>query len=108
MEQREQILEKIQDLEEKNPTQFWNLVNKIKNKKQNQECIDPDIFLDYFKTLHKPSTKNNFDNDFAKLINEKLKSNSSKIWSNTLDKHITQKEITDASKLLKNKKACGF
>ena len=107
-EQRENILEKIQQIENKNPTEFWKLVNNIKSKKIKNEVIDPDVFLDYFKSLHKPGNSKMFDNNFAKIISEKLKLKSHKIWINSLDKHITQKEITLAAKSLKNRKACGY
>ena len=44
-EQREKILEKIQFMENKNPTEFWNLINTIKCKKTNKETIEPEVFL---------------------------------------------------------------
>ena len=108
IQHREQILEKIQALEDKNPTQFWNLINKIKEKRESKESIDPEIFLDYFKTIHSSCNKRHFNDAFAQEIKEKVNSHSLKIWSNTLDKSINHKEISDACKKLKNKKACGF
>ena len=65
-------------------------------------------FLEYFKTLHNPSNNSRFDKNFADTIKEKNKKFHIKIWSNTLDKSISQKEIRDATKLLKNKNACGL
>ena len=60
-------------MKKKKTTAFWNLVKTIKDNKENNENIDPDIFFDYFKALHSPSKNHNFDDDFAKTIKESLK-----------------------------------
>ena len=107
-DQKEKILDKLQLIEDKNPTEFWNLINKIKSKKANKENIDPELFLEYFRSLHKPNKDKRFDNKFARFITDELKLKGGKIDVDVLDKSITEKEIMVATKLLKNRKASGY
>ena len=79
-DQREQILHKIQTLEEKNPNEFLSLVNKIKNKTTVNEHIEPDIFLEYFKELHNTCNNSKFDKKFAEQICESIKVTVGFIW----------------------------
>jgi hypothetical protein len=73
-DQKNQMLIKIQQLEEKNPTAFWKLYNDIKSKQEKNECIEPDILLDHFKNLHGEVKNAEFDMKFEKEILDKRKS----------------------------------
>ena len=108
IKEKNEIINKINDLQDKNPSSFWALINKIKEKKESQEAIDPQIFFDHFKDLHATKHSKNFDDNFAKQIEEEIKSNSEQIHIMDLDKEISLKEIITATKSLKNKKASGF
>ncbi len=105
---KEQILNKIQDLEEKNPTAFWKLVNTLKEKKQSHEEVQPEIFYDYFKELHKGIKNAHHNLDFKCHINSTVVNLVGKEWVDLLDKKITYDEIKKAVKQCKNKKACCF
>jgi hypothetical protein len=108
MEQREQILDKIKVMEDQNPTAFWNLVNNIKGKKESHENIEPEIFYDYFRTLHSPVENKKFDAKFATFVKQEIMSNTNNVWVEILDNSISPQEIHDVAKSLKNKKACGY
>ena len=51
---RESILKKIQQLEDKNCKEFWNLVRELRSKKDKNlsDSIDPEIWYDWFKKLN--------------------------------------------------------
>ena len=107
-EQKDELLEKIRQMEDKNPTVFWNLIKNIKQKKEQGEVIDPDEFFEHFKTLHSSKTDKHFDEAFAKNIHESVKSNTNVITIDALDKQITRSELTKVTSTLKNRKASGF
>ena len=41
---------------------------KVSRKSVQKEGIEPEILLNYFKDLHTPNSRNNFDQDFAERI----------------------------------------
>ena len=51
---RESILKKIQQLEDKNSKEFWNLVRELRSKKDKNlsDNIDPEIWYDWLKKLN--------------------------------------------------------
>ena len=67
-EQKNAILQKIRDAEEKQPQQFWKLVNEIRKKKEAGHTLDPDIFLEHFKCLHTGKRNQHFDKCFEDKI----------------------------------------
>lgn len=105
---KDQIISKIQELEEKNPPAFWKLVNNLKQKKQDNVQIEPDVFHEYFKELHK-----GFKNDHLNIAyRDKIDKNISNIigekWVEILDKSISADELIQNVKELKNRKASSF
>ena len=101
------ILNQITELEDKNPQQFWQLVNKLRSsKQQNSNQCDPDTWFNYFKLLHSNSVNNNYDGKFNEEINKKLKEFSNKtVKQELLDSKITPQELSSALMALKNNKA---
>ena len=99
IDQRNTILNKIQQAENKCPTTFWKLVNTIKNKKQKNECIEPNVMYDYYKELHSKKFDSRFDKNFEKDIEDKM--TDSKIqgldWIDILDSPISYQEILDTA-----------
>ena len=51
---RENILKKIQQLDDKNSKEFWNLVKELRSKKDKSlsDSIDPEIWYGLFKKLN--------------------------------------------------------
>ena len=106
--ERETLLEKLQESEEKDPEAFWRLIQNIRSKQDNNESIEPEIFLNYFKTLHKANPQNNFDDRFALKVKQALEKQNKITHTEALDREITEKEILDNTCTLKNKKASGL
>ncbi len=105
---KKKILQKIQEMEEKNPEAFWKLVNSIKNNRVSGEDFDPEIIYDYFKTLHKGIKNDHLDINHRNIIETKLSSLKKQEWVDILDKSISQEEIMKVVKHLKNRKSCSF
>lgn len=105
---KEKMLGRIQELENKNPTAFWKLVNNIRGKKQNNEPIEPDIFQEYFKELHNGIDNKNLDLSFKKKLDNEIVKLAGAKWVEILDKSITFEELKLVTSSLKNKKACSF
>ncbi len=105
---REEIMARIQQMEDKNPTAFWNLVNTYRDKKKNNEEINPDIFFEHFKKLHEGICHASHDKIFKQKIEHKLKSMKKSKWIDILDKSISEEEMLSTIKKTKNKKACGL
>ena len=99
------MLEKIQNLSDRNPNEFWKLVNTIKTNKSSGTCneISPTEWFDYFENL------NRFNEHGGKNSHEVQIVKDYNIWtatkSETLGKPISSAEIYNLSKKLKNKKA---
>ena len=105
------LLTQLQNLQDKNPTAFWNLLKKLKNEKStDQEVIPTDTWVEHFKSIHSRSRleKQVFDYNFEKEILNKLKvlqkDNTSQ---GPLDYCVTESEICTAIQALKTKKASG-
>lgn len=101
---KRKILEQLENLENNNSDEFWNLVNKIKTKKQNKCPINPNEYGEYFGNLFKQSSSNNFDHIVHKMVNDGL--NNSK-YIDILDQEFTLNEITDTIKEVKHNKSHG-
>ena len=106
-EQRNLILNKIHCLEEKKPDSFWKLVSEIRNKQSTGDPIDAETLLHHFRDLHSVKPTKHFDYKFEKAIEKKLHTINKAAWVELLDKSISEKDILDACKSLKNKKASG-
>lgn len=107
-EEREQLSQKIAQLENKNPTEFWKLINTIKSKRDLNEHIEPEVFLEHFKALHALKPNKNFDEAFADDLQEKIRNNTIKLELEVLDKNITKEEILKATKTLKKQESLWF
>ncbi len=108
IKKRETILNKIQELEDKNPAAFWNLVNSLRNKKTNEEVIDPEVFYEYFKQLHAGAGNVHHDHNFKAKIDNMISKLAGNNWVNILDKSISQDELKKVVPQLKNRKASSF
>ena len=101
---KESINKKISDLEDNNPKEFWHLVNKLKNDKQNKTEIDLDETATYFECLYKPKKLSEEDKKVIKHLNTKLQNG---VEIEELDNPISSDEILLALKSSKNGKSSG-
>lgn len=90
---------------EKNPKDFWNLVNSIRSNRSESRIgdVSPPEWFSYFRDLNKA----NFISE--DVSNEALIVKDFHLWAaksdSTLDNPITMEEIFELSKNLKHKKA---
>ncbi len=99
----ENILNNLENLKGRNPSEYWNLFNKLKcNQSSESYDIDPITWQNYYKSLLNENyvSPENFVNEL-KL----LETNAKDI--KTLDIPITDREILSAVRKLKNKKSPG-
>ncbi len=101
---KNEILNKIQLMEEHNPNEFWKLVNSIKSSKSTGMCdeISPATWYSYFKELNKVKViSENSSNEARFVRNYQLWAvNSDEI----LDAPISLEEVCTSAKKLAGKK----
>ena len=99
------ILDKLENLEESNPTAFWKLFDKLKEKRQNpNDQIATEEWIKLFSS--QMNGDNTIDRDRLELLNDFVETNKDKIF-NKLNFSITNDEISSAIRKLKRGKACG-
>jgi hypothetical protein len=107
-EAREKLLQRISDCQDKDPTTFWKMLNKLRESRIKKNPIPTNEWTAYFKKLHNTSLSDDYDNKFTEIIESKLDmlfdNNSTQ---EVLDREFTMEEIKTGIKVLKNKKACG-
>jgi hypothetical protein len=99
-------MNKIDDLDESDPKMFWKLLNSLKPEMKNSSdsCIDLATWHTHFKNINSiPQCQTQL---VAKL-NDMLKGLDSSAGNELLDKVISQREILQACKNLKNVE-CGM
>ena len=81
---KQNMLHQIQSLQHNNPQAFWKLYNSLKNKDNKAGDFDPEVFHDYFKSLHGVSSNKHFDKEFQERLEKKLKNIQKKTGSKSL------------------------
>ena len=102
---QKQLIEKLDNIRDSNPSQYWSLLKSLNNEsshKTGTSHIPNPEWLQYFKKLN--SSSFSVDKDFIDSLN---KIEKEKIFTE-LDYVITEKEINEAIKTLKNNKSGGF
>jgi hypothetical protein len=96
------LLNNLLDTSDKNPTEFWKVVHKLKDKcnEDPSSTIAPQEWCKYFHNLMNVRYDNNFEVD---SMNNYIQCNN-----DVLNVDITAEELFKAAKGLKNKKSCGF
>ena len=102
---KEGMLRKLDELRDSKPQEYWKLLKKLKDTKDDSNDISLEEFRQYFKNLNEqsglePRQKQNI----SKLLAEMEKEHH----FDEMDFEITEKEVRDSLKLLKNKKAIGL
>ena len=98
------MLDRIENLSDKNPKEFWKLVNSIKLHQPSAKTNEIQVseWFNYFEDLNGIHLKTNKDSHEDQIINNYDR------WAilknDTLGRPITLQEISTQSKKLKNKK----
>ena len=106
---KQDILDKLDNLQENDPKSYWKLLDELKNKTNNnkekpENNISPKEWKEYFENLNTIK----YQNQELEEMKQKLNSVENDTVFNELDYTISSDEISKAIKSLKNSKACGF
>ena len=95
------ILEKMNRIEANDSSSFWNFVDILKYKQENNTSsnISPKEWHDYIKYLMNTNQENNFEAE----VDLRYKKNN----NDMLNTKIAQPEVINALTFLKRKKSCG-
>ena len=94
------MLNSMLEVSDKNPSEFWKIVNSFKDRSQDPSCsIAPQDWYNYFNDLMNIEYNNNFvELDEYKYLH---------CNNDLLNSDISAEEVIHAVKWLKGKKACG-
>ena len=102
---RKMLAGRLLTVENNNPTEFWNLVNKMKNwgspNQDPSECIHPNDWLAHFQSLF------NVGPDTPQYLIDELEKHEKQPFFSELDFRITENEIEKALKKINTKAAPG-
>lgn len=96
----------LKDIKNKNPKEYWKVINKCnKNKNcQNQSAIGIDDLYQYFRDLNR-SPEISGENDH--MVDNEIANLQYEDFNHDLNNYITQDEIKKSIKNLKNNNANG-
>ena len=106
---KQDILDKLDNLQKNDPKSYWELLEELKNKTNNnikkpENNISPKEWKEYFENLNTIQ----YQNQELEQMKQKLNSIEKDVIFNELDYTISPDEISKAIKSLKNNKSCGF
>ena len=106
---KESLLQKIANFESKNPKEYWEMVNDLRQKSVSKttDAVDVDEWFHYFKKLC--SITDPSKSEFEKLVDFNISgmADFAKLNDPVLDDTISIEEIRKASIKLKTGKAAG-
>ena len=94
------MVNKLEQLEEKNPKEYWNLINELREKTGGETHFDAESFTSFFEKLYSLSNQNE---EVKSYINNHLEN----IPSDMVEPVFVMEELIKAIRLLKNNKAGG-
>ena len=105
-EWKNEMINKLENMESKNSKEYWNLIEKIKGEKERKNISDPEYFQNFFKKIYSEETcdMDDFHKNIKHEVNELLKHDKS---NRLFDAEITIDEVKKYIKELKNNKAGG-
>ena len=100
---RNNILTKLEELKNKKPQEYWNLLNKLRNqeKQDHSSSILPDKWIKHFNKLFTPDYNDSMITEQLNRLNAEIQNQT------TLDYPFSEKEIYESINSLKNRKASG-
>ena len=94
---QDSLIKRIRNLQSTDPKQYWNILNRGSNSRQNLHDISKETFLDHFKNLNIIQ-----NTDYEDLQPEEITH-----LNDELDEPISENEVLKAIKSLKNNKTCS-
>ena len=102
---KEGMLQKLDELRDTKPQEYWKLLKKLKETKDDSNDISLEEFRQYFNNLNEQSSlEPKQKQNIADLLVEMEKEH----YFDEMDFEIAEKEVRESLKLLKNKKAVGL
>ena len=89
-------------MEDKDPKEYWNLVNDLRNKKDKQKDFDVEQFQSFFENLF--AKRDSINEDIDKFVVETL----SELRDMENEPDFTMEELKKAIKALKKNKSAGL
>ena len=100
-EYHNQMIKKLENLEEKNPKEYWKIVQDLRKKKKEQQICNTEEFVTFFEELFTEKQElNDHENEIKSYVENTLKNAVSK-------QDFTLAEFFRALKILKNNKSAG-
>ena len=100
-EYHNQMIKKLENLEEKNPKEYWKIVQDLRKKKKEQQICNTEEFVTFFEELFTEKQElNDHENEIKSYVENTLKNAVSK-------QDFTLAEFFHALKILKNNKSAG-
>ena len=59
IEYQNQIIKKLENMEDKNPQEYWKLIKELREKKYNKTISDPEEFTNFFENVFAANTQEN-------------------------------------------------
>ena len=95
------MIQTLENLEEKDPKEYWKMVNELRDKKTNGASFDVDSFTAFFEKLYSSTGK--VDMEVTNTVREVME----KLEKFTDKPNFTLRELKKAIMLLKNNRAAG-
>ena len=102
-EWKQNMIKKLEEIEEKDPKEYWQLISNLRGKKSIEANFDTEKFTEFFEKLYSIPKKEKEN----KKITEFVKKSLENIPESTFEPEFTIEELKTAIKHLKNKKAAG-
>ena len=99
-EWKKQTISKLENIEKKDPAEYWKLVDSLKESKQSESHFEPEIFTQFFEKLYAKTEKEN--EEVFNFVQEFLQNKSL-----SSEPDFTLEELKKAIKSLKNNKSAG-
>ncbi len=101
---QEESATKLRDASKSDPKKMWKILNDMNGRKTEKNNIDIDVFHEYFKNLNAGDDDESDDESEAFLNN----ACDNLLYDNIINGEITEDEVSNAIKNLKNGKAAGI
>ena len=102
---KDSMIKRLEEIEETNPKEYWNIVKELRNKRTDSSINDPEEFEQFFKKLFSKTEDSTEVNKKREVITKEVESILNTENNLVTEKDYTLKEITAAIAKLKNNKS---